>query len=379
MKTVRSLLLIVVATLVSIEASFRLLSLLPRDSALFTNDPDIGFRMRPESSVGGEQTNSFGFRDIEHRREKAGDIHRVAFIGDSFVFGVVPMVENFAFRFGELARGTGEALEVFNMGIPAAGPENYLALLGKDASEMAVDTVCVVFFVGNDIAQSHPDFTTRVWLGTTRETLRNPFSFGCSPDYFYLSKAGRSLLRLLADRICKEPGGAFSERSYLSIELQRAEIFKKDQSSFLEESYRGAEDLLSKMAERAIRSNMAFFVVLAPDEIQVNGRLREKVMRHYGLDPHEYDFEQPQKILSDWLAERNIPALDLLGPFVANSEKGLYEERDTHWNKEGNELAAEKIWEFFSARFSRGVFNPVGADEGAIGKDHPKEPGQDRE
>jgi hypothetical protein len=379
MKLLRSLCIIIVATLVMAELCFRLLSLFPVDSGLYRNDPDVGFRMRPNIEVRGESTNSFGFKDVEHVREKRSHVHRAAFIGDSFVFGVVPRRGNFVFRFGELARKEGRAVEVLNMGIPAAGPENYLALIERDASDMSVDTVCVVFFVGNDIVQSHPDFTTKVWLGATRETLRNAFAVGFSPEYFYLFRAGRSLGRLVADRMHGEPGKAFSEKTYLSIERQRAEIFKRNQSSFLKECYLGAEDLLLKMAEQTRRRGVGFFVVLAPDEIQVNGRLREKVLGHYGLNPEEYDFEQAQRILVDSLRKRNVPVLDLLGPFVANSDKVLYEERDTHWNLDGNELAAERIWEFFSARFSRGVFNPVGGDEGPPGKEQSENLGHDYE
>ena len=62
----------------------------------------------------------------------------------------------------ELADQSGADIEVLNMGLPGANPQSYLALLQRDAVLMNVDMACIVFFVGNDIHDPHPDFKTHV-------------------------------------------------------------------------------------------------------------------------------------------------------------------------------------------------------------------------
>jgi len=66
-----------------------------------------------------------------------------------------PRKENFTHVLQDPADKSDLNLEVLNMGIIAAEPNNYLALLKKDAVLMNADEVCVVFFVGNDIIQAH--------------------------------------------------------------------------------------------------------------------------------------------------------------------------------------------------------------------------------
>jgi hypothetical protein len=46
------------------------------------------------------------------------------------------------------------------MGIPGAGPKNYLRIIRKDAVDRQADFVGVVLFLGNDLMQAHPDSRT---------------------------------------------------------------------------------------------------------------------------------------------------------------------------------------------------------------------------
>jgi hypothetical protein len=214
------------------------------------------------------------------------------------------------------------------MGIPAAGPENYLNLIREDAVSAGADLACVVFFIGNDITQSHPDFKIRIWFGAPREVLRSPYLLRPSLEYFYG-------YRLLRD---------------LSIEHQRSAIYKLKQDSKVAESYRAAKTILKQMATEAADNNMGFLVVLAPDELQVNLQLRDELMRRYALDPKNYDFKQPQKLLMEYLNSQGIEAVDLLPDFVeAGKTRTLYLRHDSHWNESGNALAAQEIWSYLAA------------------------------
>lgn len=335
---------ITLLSLALLEICFRIYAVYPSDSSLFVNDLAIGHRMRPNVAVGGFKTNSFGFNDIEHKKEKRNRSTRIAFIGDSFVFGVVPRAKNFTFVVQELAEQSGADIEVLNMGIPGAGPRNYLSLLQKDVVLMDADVVCIVFFVGNDINQSHPDFKTQVWWGSPREVLRQPYLIGLSAEYSYVYKAFRAARRLIWERMAKS-SETFSRKTFLSIEHQRSAVFKIRQSSQVKASYREAVRIVKQMAGHSEKNKMKFLLVLAPDELQVNEQLRLDLARQYNMNLTKYDFKQPQRVLTEKFAALEIPVIDLLPHFRKNSlEAPLYAKQDTHWNEEGNRLAAEKIW-----------------------------------
>ena len=63
--------------------------------------------------------------------------------------------------------------------------------------------------------------------------------------------------------------------SFLSIERQRLEIYAREPSAFIREAYAGIMRTLATMADAAAERGIRLVVVLAPDEVQVNGRVRE--------------------------------------------------------------------------------------------------------
>jgi hypothetical protein len=349
---------VVLAFVVLLAVGLRIFSLFPSDTPFYVSDPNVGFRVRPNVSMAGNRTNSSGFNDIEHEKgEKKKTAIRTVVIGDSFVFGAVPRKENFVALMEELSRNEARNVEVWNMGIPAAGPENYLPLIKQDAVSAKADVVCLVFFVGNDITQSHPDFKTKIFFGTPREILRTPYVVRFSEEYFYVYRLFRASGRLLWNYLAKSSqggNGTFPRETYLSIEYQRSTIYRIKEGSRIIESYSGAKSILKRMAMEAAKNNMRFMVVLAPDELQVNPRLRNEFMQRYGLNPGEYDLAQPQKLLMEYLKSEAIEAIDLLPDFLQAGKIGtLYLRNDSHWNEEGNRLAAQKIWAHLSEVLSR--------------------------
>lgn len=347
MKTIRKISMLVVATLVLLEVALRIVSIFPNDSKTFVNDENIGIRMRPSLPIGdGNITNSLGFNDIEHSPDRKLKGRRLAIIGDSFVFGVVHRDDNFTQIMQKKFRRSSNDTEVINMGIPATGPVNYLGLLRNDAVRLKADTVYAIFFIGNDIVQSHPDFTTKVHFGSAREVLVRPHLVGWNKEYSYVFRTARAGARLIYERYLteKEEGATFSRSTYFSIEKQRAIVFEKDMSRYVEESYIGSIRFLSELSETAISQGMSFRVILAPDEIQVDKPLRAAVSSAYRMEQDKYDFRQPQRILSKQLGEKGIPFIDLLPAFEeAGKTAALYTKYDSHWNEAGNKLAADII------------------------------------
>ncbi len=72
-----------------------------------------------------------------------------------------------------------------------------------------------------------------------------------------------------------------------------------------QEHFNHALSYLLKIKEICDRRNIALVIALIPDEIQVIQQLRDKVVNNYSL-PEEFDFRQPNRLLSQELAKHNI-------------------------------------------------------------------------
>ena len=341
---------VVCITLLGLEFALRISATFPSDAEHFVYDENTGYRARPNMPGGnGLTTNSRGFNDIDHAAEPKEGSFRVAVVGDSFVHGSVPRDKNFTFLLQELARQDGIELEVMNMGINAAGPKNYLGLFRQDVAESNSDLVAVCIFIGNDITQSHPHFRTSIWLNSTRETLVEPYYIGASWEYSYIYRSIRSVARVLREQLDSTPREGFTRDNFMAVEMQRALIYQKDMSGFVRDSYEATLDVIEEMSEAAARQDKKLLIILAPDEVQVSAEIQDYLATHYRLDPREYDFGQPQSILSAALTDRGIAVLDLL-PFFqdAGNDEALYLKHNTHWNAAGNRLAAEAIWSYIN-------------------------------
>jgi hypothetical protein len=352
--TLARLALVALMTLLIAECALRATTLIAWDSRVFVGDADIGYRMRPGISYAGATMNAFGFNDVDHPDRKAGGVSRVAIIGDSFVFGVVPRAANVTAVLQRMADAANEKIEVLNMGIPGAGPKNYLRMIGKDAVDRHADIVGVVLFVGNDVVQAHPDFETRLWLGDAHDVLVRPYAFGWSAEYAVSYRVARAAARRLRERLAGSHAGTFSRQTFLEIERQRAEIFATEPSRLVRDSYAALVEIAARMSVTAQTHAMQLVVILAPDEIQVEEGLQAEVLHAFGLRAAAYDFNALPGRLERDLEAIGIPTLNLLPAFKHHHDReSLYAKQDTHWNEAGHALAGAAIREFIQARTAR--------------------------
>jgi hypothetical protein len=321
-----------------LELLLRLLTLAPWSTADFVADETTGFRQRPGVTIAGNQTNSRGFNDAEPG-PKSG--MRIGVVGDSFVFSAVPRGQDLVSLLAAEARPAG--VEVLNLGILAAGPENYLGVLEKDGAELALDAAVVVVFVGNDISQADPHFKTRVFFGAPRAVLGSPWLLRPGVDYVYSVKMIRGGWRLLHElRHPAEAGGTFSRRIFLEIEGDRLEICRRAPTAKVERGYLGMAAFFDRLQTFGRERQMPVAVVLAPDQFQVDAALSSVLIEKD--EAGAFDLELPQQRLGAELEKRGIPYLDLLPVLRREGTAAtLYLERDSHWNAEGNRLAAESV------------------------------------
>ena len=133
----------------------------PAFQGLFTNDPSIGYRLKPGARIRFATAefdteiaiNSSGVRDDEEIGEKAPDERRILILGDSLVLSVqVP----FRQTFGELleqhlnSRASRVHYRVINGGVQGYGPVQELLFFRSILPVVKPDLVIETLFGGND-------------------------------------------------------------------------------------------------------------------------------------------------------------------------------------------------------------------------------------
>ena len=125
----------------------------------------LSWASEPDHAGSTMHLNLYGFRDAQwdvlHKRAR-----RILFVGDSFVEGfMVADDETIPAVFARRARAAGQAVEVFNLGIGAAGLSDYMKIIQDAVPALKPDEIVLVFYA-NDFA-GEPPFTP--------ERIRPPF------------------------------------------------------------------------------------------------------------------------------------------------------------------------------------------------------------
>jgi len=314
------------------EGAIRALHLVRPLSFLHTNSYNR-FRAKPHAPYWDIKLNSGGFNDLESGPKQAGTF-RIAALGDSFAFGIVPYASNYLTL---LEQGLGQDdrnVEVLNMGIPSVGPRSYLEFFTEEALSLQPDMVLPSSFVGND------------FLETRRRRKYYTYSaLMMSVRYVYL-RATRYEGRVPsgAGEYC-DSCPTFTQDAYLEIEKERSTIYWVNDSP-LEDLADEAMIHLTGIRDVCRDKNIPFLVALIPDELQINDQLRRSVMEQ--LDPplqeSDWDTTKPNRALVSRLTEAGIPYKDLLAD-IRQAARGepVYRPRDSHWNLAGNRVAARVL------------------------------------
>jgi len=128
-------------------------------TSVFVEDPELGWRMRPDAvgEWGGVEVrvNRRGLRGPAVEDRKPPGVRRLLFLGDSvtFGFGVAEVDEVFPSRVGRsLEEALGKNVEVVNAGVGGYSPWQELAFLEREGLRYAPDLV-VIGFVLNDVTE----------------------------------------------------------------------------------------------------------------------------------------------------------------------------------------------------------------------------------
>ena len=332
---VRQTIIIAAITVVLCEVGLRIFNQLYPLPFFYSNSFNR-FRIKPHSSFYGFKVNSRGFHDVEFNVEKNADNFRIVGIGDSFAFGVVPYPFNYLTLIEEQLNVNGHRVELINMGIPAIGPREYLAILTHEALELKPDMVLLSFFVGNDFI----------------EVPNGPRWH----RYSYLATLARYLYDLNTKIVSFDPTGlagyanydddasSFTDEFYIEYAGVLSAIFQKANSKYLEAALANTVRHLGTIKRICDLHGIPLAVVILPDEKQVDPILQRQVIAASGKGSDDFDFDLPNERLKDQLAKLQIDHIDLLHPFRdAATHTRLYRRNDTHWNIKGNALASDII------------------------------------
>lgn len=326
----------------------------------------LGFS--PGSVEYGFVLNSRSFRTKEYEPGPARHSFRVVALGDSFTFasGALPHEDHWTTLVEEgLNEVSDRPVEVLRLGVPDTGPMFQLRLWQVEASKLRPDVVLLAFFVGNDFIDHQGD--CGVFGGGERGLS------GRLASVSSLYRVARNLRRLWrADAGPAGHGGSgetpgpgrpipeyreafdpdrptFNRERFVAIEAERMALCLRSE----EEAFRWLADrtagVVTDLADEVRQTGARFVVMVIPDQYQVDQTLVEEVLSSTGSRREEYDFNRPQRVLGGTLESAGVEVLDLLEIFRrASSGDSLYRPQDTHWNRRGNEMAAESLADFLT-------------------------------
>ncbi len=277
--------------------------------------------------------------------KKTGDEKLVLAIGDSFSAGVVPH----QYHFTTVAEQKLNNTRIHNMGFHSIGPMEYLFLLRSEGLSLQPDLLVINLFAGNDLMDSqrqrHDQEQLRFWFDPNNLLLfLVPQRIGrlSAEPQTKTPAAQASEFPWLEDPLLEPP--QFSDAGYLDIEVRRAQ---KVMDPGMGQQYRIMFQILQQIREAA--GSIPMLVMLIPDECQVNDELWHKLQGP--LDTTKLERNLPQKLIGQWLAEQEIPCLDLL-PLLreakpwSDGKLHLYHRNDSHFNRRGNAVAGKALAEF---------------------------------
>lgn len=275
---------------------------------------------------------------------KPAGTFRIIGLADSF--GVAGGHQNYHYVLEQLLRQEHPQTEVVNLSVGAYELPDEYELFTRFGPRYLPDIVLHGFFVGNDfwVPQGLPFAFRGV-------SLRLPSGLaGWRPQNFFVRNWLKNYATVLLDTARKQeqtaqtqPVGGLAHENFLRIEQKRMTICLT--SIRADDPMWGQVTAQLDQIVAAVQAAGAMYVmVIHPDQFQVEAPLLEEIGQRFQLRPAAYDLQQPQRFLLNYCRTRNLPCLDLLPIFREHGRQGgLFLLDDTHYNEQGNLLAAQEI------------------------------------
>ena len=326
---------------------------------LYEYDPDLGFRVRAYYPVDqGTMTNKFGFNDHDYPLQKTPGVYRILFVGDSFGWAGGQEGNYTALLERQLDNHYGyHRIDVINSGYPMTHTAEQLVILKKYGLQYHPDLVILGFFVGNDFLDGNRNRKRIVVndlyidIDKRREhiVLGYPIIFQSrlllyvKQKYKIFTELRKTAASEPRQQLSQEQRGPLAEETFLDQERSKLQSSQKGRFQ------KNINYILQSIAEMdaLLKSrNIKFIVAIYPDVFQIDKTLLEMIVKRFRLRLEDYDLNFAQNILKSFLQSKDISYIDFTDRFRSEGqEKDLYLLGDGHWNRSGNQLAADILFE----------------------------------
>lgn len=282
------------------------------------------FKARPGDLSYGFPINKDGFKDKPFSRSKSNDEFRIAAIGDSFVFSMVPYEHSFCTLLEQQATG----VNVMNFGVIGTRPKDYVTVLKNDVIQYEPDMVMLFLYAGNDFLPRR-----RKWHDHS----------ATATILHHLAKASRAYAGqdIRQDYSYDDNMTPFSYAKFISVESKYAETYLADLRAF-DITFNSAMRNILAIRETYGKHTIALRIVIMPDRLQLERRLLDDVAEKLNTPVSDIDLFRPQRKLAQTLTAKGIRFVDLFQPF-ADEQQRVFVNHDIHLNIQGNKLVARSI------------------------------------
>jgi hypothetical protein len=290
--------------------------------------------------------NSLGMRDVEIGEKQPGE-YRVAFLGDSFTWGVGV---SYGERFTEIAEKLDPDIRPLNFGVSGFSPVQYLLQLDR-VFPLKPDYVVLVFCLGNDLTDNveyrpydHPKPYAKLSSDDTRVEIagyplpvseQGPALFGANSS---LRTVG--LVKRVVDSWTKPRAGVVRSGRGIYAESLRSLYLPTNMLTPAERDVIASLYKINEVLIDMIRTNIdakigphRFVVALAPSQF-------EYLPATQNFDPNAVH----DGMLAS-LRRLNIPVIDGQ-PVITPAD---FWERDGHWRPSGHRKFGELVAKYLAA------------------------------
>jgi hypothetical protein len=350
--------------LLAIELGVRVLHLytFPADDFVEPH-PELGWSHTPNKEgswiVGKNRIhvkiNSKGLRDREYPYNKKEGTFRILVLGDSFTEAFqVPLENTFPKVLEYELNKVRGGFEVINAGFGGVGTDYELLFFRREGHKYHPDLV-IIAFSPNDV---YDNYRSKEILDSKRSPLAyekrglvvslKQFLAKKSCAYNYFGVIIPQNMPLLANLLMR-----FGLLSFQPIDDvqggSQLHVFAKECGPRWKKAWDVTRMVTQELKKEAENHGSRLALISIPLKEQVYPRLWRSLLSHPTMRNGEWDLNKPDRILSEFLSDTQIPFLPLLPHFrKAGKKSELYcrvdkDGKDGHWNVEGHRLAGQVI------------------------------------
>jgi hypothetical protein len=283
----------------------------------------------PGHAYAGRRVNAQGYWDDDFSLAPRPGVFRIAALGDAMV-----LCGAAGTNYLDQVERRVPNVEIYNFGIPQVGPREYAAQLAHEVLAYQPDMVLTFISIGDDIAQPTPAPGPFDWRGL------GIYQLGICT----LRPSGELAAPLLDARFVNDREG------FLHAAAARLTVCRTPIDGAMRDRWQETLFHLDQIVRICRDQEIATALVLVPGEFQVCSPLCESLRRNAGYDSNQLDLELPQRRLTEFADQRQIPVLDLL-PHLRASTAHPYERNDYRWNDSGNAIAADVVGGWLQRRY----------------------------